>query len=57
MPDAPVVSVPTEKPVLPHEWIEVAELAAHNLGLGKRLAELSPEHWQLVLDVRSRHVV
>ncbi|CAO4154096.1 hypothetical protein [Methylorubrum extorquens] len=49
MPDAPVVSVPNEKPVLPHEWIEVAELAAHNLGLGKRLAELSPEHWQLVL--------
>ncbi|WP_245516434.1 hypothetical protein [Methylobacterium segetis] len=31
------------------EWIEAAELAAHNLGLGKSLAALSPEHWQLVL--------
>ncbi|CAO4183522.1 hypothetical protein [Methylorubrum aminovorans] len=49
MPDAPIVPAPAEKPDLPHEWIEVAELAAHNLGLGKRLAELSPEHWQLVL--------
>jgi hypothetical protein len=49
MPDAPIVLVPTEKPDLPPEWIEVAELAAHNLGLGKTLAELSPEHWQLVL--------
>ncbi|WP_239681695.1 hypothetical protein, partial [Methylorubrum thiocyanatum] len=49
MPDAPVVPVPAEKPDLLREWIEVAELAAHNLGLGKRFAELSPEHWQLVL--------
>ena len=46
---APIVPIPAEKPDLPHEWIEVAELAAHNLGMGKRLAELSPEHWQLVL--------
>jgi hypothetical protein len=49
MPDAPIVLVPAEKPDLPPEWIKVAELAAHNLGLGKALAELSPEHWQLVL--------
>ena len=49
MPDAPIVLVPTEKPDLPPEWIEVAELAAHNLGQGKKLADLSPEHWQLVL--------
>lgn len=49
MPDAPIVSVSAEKPDLPREWIDVAELAAHNLGLGKKLAELGPEHWQLVL--------
>jgi hypothetical protein len=49
MPDAPVVIVPNGRPVLPPEWKEAADLAAHNLGLGKSLAELSPEHWQLVL--------
>jgi hypothetical protein len=48
MPDTPV-TIPTEKPVLPPEWREAADVAAHNLGLGKSLAELSAEHWQLVL--------
>lgn len=48
MPDAPV-TIPIEKLVLPPEWKEAADLAAHNLGLGKSLARLSPEHWQLVL--------
>ncbi|MCJ2054767.1 hypothetical protein [Methylobacterium sp. J-070] len=49
MPDTPVVVVPTETFSLPPEWIEAAEQAARNLGQGKPLAELSPEHWQLVL--------
>jgi hypothetical protein len=49
MPDAPIVLVSARKSDLPPEWIEVAELAAHNLGLGKKLADLSPEHWQIVL--------
>ncbi|WP_336490945.1 hypothetical protein [Methylobacterium nigriterrae] len=49
MPDAPIVRVPADKPNLPPEWIEAAELAAHNLGFGQTLATLSPEHWQLVL--------
>ncbi|MER2266682.1 hypothetical protein [Methylobacterium oxalidis] len=49
MPDTPIVPAPSEKPDLPHEWIDVAELAAKNLGLSRTLAELSPEHWQLVL--------
>lgn len=49
MPKAPLVLVPAEKPDLPLEWKEAAELAAGNLGLGKSLAALSPEHWQLVL--------
>ena len=50
MPDAPVVVVPTETVSLPPEWIEAAEQAARNLGQGKPLAELTPEHWQLVLN-------
>ncbi|WP_336492033.1 hypothetical protein [Methylobacterium nigriterrae] len=49
MPDVPIVPVPTNKPDLPPEWIEAAETAAHNLGFSKTLADLSPEHWQLVL--------
>lgn len=49
MPDAPIVIVPTEKLVLPPEWEQAADLAAYNLGMNKSLAELSPEHWQLVL--------
>jgi hypothetical protein len=49
MPEAPIVVVPANKAALPPEWKEAADLAAHNLGLGKSLAELSPEHWQLVL--------
>ena len=50
MPDAPVVVVSTETLSLPPEWIEAAEQAARNLGQGKPLAELCPEHWQLVLN-------
>ena len=49
MPEAPIVVVPTKTAALSPEWKEAADLAAHNLGLGKSLAELSPEHWQLVL--------
>ena len=49
MTKAPIVPVPANERHLPPEWIEVAELAAHNLGLGKALADLSPEHWRLVL--------
>jgi hypothetical protein len=49
MPEAPIVIVSTKKAALSPEWKEAADLAAHNLGLGKSLAELSPEHWQLVL--------
>lgn len=49
MPDASIVSVPTELPELGPEWQEAASLAAHNLGFGGALADLSPEHWQLVL--------
>jgi hypothetical protein len=49
MPEAPIVVVPTDTLSLPPEWMEAAEQAARNLGQGKPLAELSPEHWQLVL--------
>jgi len=49
MPEAPIIVVPPKTAALPPEWAEAAVLAAHNLGLGKPLAELSPEHWQLVL--------
>ena len=49
MSEAPVVVVPTETLLLPPEWMEAAEQAARNLGQGKPLVELSPEHWQLVL--------
>ncbi|MHC2109292.1 hypothetical protein [Methylobacterium sp. CM6246] len=48
MPDAPII-IPTETLALSPEWKETAELAARNLGLSKPLAEMSPEHWQLVL--------
>ena len=49
MPDASIVPVPTQLPKLGPEWLESADLAAHNLGFGGALADLSPEHWQLVL--------
>lgn len=49
MPDASIVSVPTKLPELGSEWREAADLAANNLGFGSALADLSPEHWQLVL--------
>ena len=49
MPEAPIVVVPTETLSLSPEWREAAEQAARNLGQSKPLAELSPEHWQLVL--------
>lgn len=49
MPDAPVVPITPETLVLDPEWLEAAELAAHNLGFSASLADLSPEHWQLVL--------
>ncbi|MGT2486180.1 hypothetical protein [Methylobacterium oryzae] len=48
MSEAPVV-VPAETLSLSAEWVEAAEQAALNLGQGKSLAELCPEHWQLVL--------
>lgn len=49
MPDASIVPVPTKLPELGPEWREAADLAAHNLGFSGALADLSPEHWQLVL--------
>lgn len=49
MAQAPIVVVPAKTLSLPAEWMEAAEQAARNLGQGKALAELSPEHWQLVL--------
>lgn len=49
MPDASIVPVPTKLPELGPEWREAADLAANNLGFGGALADLSPEHWQLVL--------
>lgn len=49
MSEAPIVVVPTETLSLTSEWREAAEQAARNLGQGKSLVELSPEHWQLVL--------
>ncbi|MHB2210902.1 hypothetical protein [Methylobacterium sp. CM6257] len=49
MSEAPIVVVPTETLSLTSEWREAAEQAARNLGQGKPLAELCPEHWQLVL--------
>lgn len=49
MPDAPVVPITPETLVLDSEWLEAADLAAHNLGVDPVLAQLSPEHWQLVL--------
>jgi hypothetical protein len=49
MSEAPVVVIPTETLSLTSEWMEAAEQAARNLGQGKSLAELCPEHWQLVL--------
>jgi hypothetical protein len=49
MSEAPIVVVPTETHSLSSEWREAAEQAARNLGQGKPLAELCPEHWQLVL--------
>ena len=36
-------------PLLPYRWRSGAEDAAANLGFGRRLDQLSPEHWQLVL--------
>ncbi|GJD93439.1 hypothetical protein [Methylobacterium iners] len=49
MSDAPVVPITPETLELGSEWREAADLAAHNLGFSPALAELSPEHWQLVL--------
>jgi len=49
MPDASIVPVPTKLPELGPEWREAADLAANNLGFGGALADLSPEHWQLVM--------
>lgn len=48
MSEVPVV-IPTETLSLPSEWTEAAEQAARNLGQGRPLAELCPEHWQLVV--------
>ena len=47
--DAPIIPITSETLKLSPEWQEAADLAAHNLGLSPSLAELSPEHWQLVL--------
>ena len=49
MSDAPIIPINPETLKLSPEWQEAADLAAHNLGLSPSLAELSPEHWQLVL--------
>lgn len=49
MPDASIVPVPTKLPELGPEWQDAVHLAAHNLGFSGALADLSPEHWQLVL--------
>ena len=49
MPDASIVPVPTKLPKLGPEWREAADVAANNLGFVDALADLSPEHWQLVL--------
>ncbi|HEX8418355.1 MAG TPA: hypothetical protein VF641_12220 [Methylobacterium sp.] len=49
MPDAPVIPITPETLELGSEWRDAADLAAHNLGFSPVLAELSPEHWQLVL--------
>ena len=49
MPDTPIIPITPESLKLSSEWQEAADLAAHNLGLSPSLAELSPEHWQLVL--------
>lgn len=49
MPDAPIIPITPETLKLGSEWQEAADLAAHNLGFSPALAELSPEHWQLVL--------
>ena len=49
MPDTPIIPINPETLRLSSEWQEAADLAAHNLGLSPSLAELSPEHWQLVL--------
>ena len=38
-----------EPDALSAEWMDVARLAARNLGMGETLHDLSPEHWQLVL--------
>lgn len=49
MPDAPIIPITPETLQLGSEWQEAADVAAHNLGFSPPLAELSPEHWQLVL--------
>jgi hypothetical protein len=49
MSEAPVVVIPSETLSLSSEWRAAAEQAARNLGQGKSIAELCPEHWQLVL--------
>lgn len=49
MPVAPVVPITPETLELGSEWRKAADLAAHNLGFSLALAELTPEHWQLVL--------
>lgn len=36
-------------PTLPYRWRSGAGDAAANLGFGRRLDELSSEHWQVVL--------
>lgn len=49
MPDASIIPVSPEFSELGPEWREAASLAAHNLGYERALADLSPEHWQLVM--------